>query len=162
MAEPQVSLCTKPGATCPASDCPDSRRIEAGLSRPALLISRRLRHVVDDPHFDRSFGGIEFQPELLLNRGEEIRRIGIDRWRSCTGRQLSGLNLGCELEFELPITGQAGAIDNGTTNTAADASREQLQRVVSKTDSTGSLLDPADRRRRTARSRATSSRQFFW
>src|SRR4029434_4335940 len=93
----------------------------------------------------------KLQSELLLNRGEETRRVRIDRWRCRTRRKLAWWNLRLELELELPVAGEPRPIDNGTSDAGADASREQLQRVVAKPDTTGTLLDPADHWGRPAR-----------
>ena len=54
----------------------DLRR-ESERERAAVLIQRRLLEAVDDDDLDRPAAGFQLQPELLLHRGEDVRRIGI-------------------------------------------------------------------------------------
>src|SRR5262245_65616695 len=129
----------------PVNGCRLAELVECGQAS----VWRGPFYAIDHPDLDRAFGGIELQSELLLNSREEARRVGIDRWRRRTGRELPRLNLGLELELELPVAGQPRAIDDGASDAAADASREQFQWIVSEPNSAGSLLEGADTRRTT-------------
>jgi len=52
------------------------------------LISRRLLDALDHKDVDRSLGRVQLDAELLAQRGEQIRRVGIDgaRWFPQAGR----------------------------------------------------------------------------
>ncbi len=123
------------------------------LTRHALRrvrsVGHRLLDAVDHPDLDRPLGRIELEPELFLNRGEEVRGVGIDWRRRGPGRQLTRRHLGLELDLELPVAGQPRAIDDGATDASGNAVGEERQRIVPESDSAGSLLDAADDRRRT-------------
>src|SRR5580700_12352919 len=56
------------------------------------LILGRFLQVIDSKNVDRSFGGLQFQAELLLEGGEKGRTTGIG-WRRRVGvrRQTNGL-----------------------------------------------------------------------
>ena len=45
----------------------------------AALVWRRVLYAVDDQHLHRAFRGFELETQLLLDRGEQVRRIGIER-----------------------------------------------------------------------------------
>src|SRR5262245_49771355 len=45
------------------------------------LIQRRLFEAVDDEDLDRPAPALQLQPQLLLQSGKEVRRVGISRWR---------------------------------------------------------------------------------
>src|SRR6188472_1677364 len=85
--------------------------------KQTALVGRRMLHAIDHPHLHWSLRRIELQSELLLERGEEVRCVGIDRWRRRSRRQLAWWYLGLELQLELPVAGESRAIDNS----AADA-----------------------------------------
>jgi hypothetical protein len=51
-----------------------------GLSR-FLSVRRRKLDAVDDEEIHRARGLLESQPELLAQRREDRRAIGIDRWQ---------------------------------------------------------------------------------
>lgn len=42
-----------------------------------VLVDRLPLEAVDDDHFDRAAAGLQLQPELLLHRREDVRRVGI-------------------------------------------------------------------------------------
>src|SRR5262245_44009847 len=143
------------GPECPASAglckrLQASRTRRIGASGAARLVRRRMLHAIDHPYLHWSLRRIELQSELLLKRGEEVRRVGIDGGRRRTWRELARWHLGLELELELPVAGESCAIDNGAADAGRDAPREQLQRVIAKPDAAGALLDAADHRRRSA------------
>src|SRR5688572_3925732 len=71
---------------------------------------------VDDQHLDRLTLRLQLQPELLLQRREEIGLVWIDRGHGDAGRQHSGRRSRwppLQLEIELLCIRQAGAIEYG-------------------------------------------------
>src|SRR5687768_7467134 len=83
-----------------------------------LVLGRPL-DALDDDHLNRALCRFELQSELLLNRGEQIRRARIDRRQFHAGRRWRSAGRGRERQLERPQSGEARTIDD----LAAHASR---------------------------------------
>ena len=49
----------------------------ADPAKPANLIRGRSLRMIDDENFDRALGRHELQPELFLQRGEDVWEVGV-------------------------------------------------------------------------------------
>lgn len=73
--------------------------------------------MIDDQNFDRALGRFEFQADLLLHRGKEVR-AGIGRCGAIGGtragciRGWNGWRIRGEGELEIKLTSDSGLIDN--------------------------------------------------
>src|ERR1039458_9386495 len=89
--------------------------------------------VVDDENVDGTFGGYEFEAELLLDRGEDGR--GGVGWRR-RGRQSgvggagvrSGAVVGRPLQRDVVVAGEAGLVDDGAAELAGEDGQKEGHR----------------------------------
>ena len=65
--------------------------------------------MIDDENFDWAFGRHEFQPELILQSGEDVWEVGVGRpsaWKSPQGL------VGSETQLEIEFAGESGLIQD--------------------------------------------------
>jgi len=93
--------------------------------------------VVDDEGLDGAFGRFEFEAELFLYGGEDVRgRIGIGGGRLIDGRPLEG---------EVVLAGEAGLVDDDAFEGVAELVGEAAEGHVLKLDHAVAHGDPTSR-----------------